>query len=124
MAEKLKLAGVILCYMAITVNAAIAMDLKQFLQAQKDPEARQSSEMYLAGIAEGFAYANAELIYDGKKPFFCRSKELAFNESNHKNILAESITRYEKMGVLKSQLEKLSIVSIYFEGLQITFPCQ
>lgn len=123
MEVKFKTIAILICFTALTISIANAMDLKQFRETRKHPELKKSIEMYVGGVVDGFTWTNAELTYSGEKPFFCQPKDLTPNDFNFLDILDDEIKRYEKMGVLKSQLEKMSIVLILFEGLKYTFPC-
>jgi hypothetical protein len=96
------------------VSAVNALSLNSY-RDEKNDEMRKINKAYLAGVRDGIVTVNHAIALDGKKPYFCLSDDLKFEQ-------AEDILLQE--GKKSCSLECRPVWAVLFEALRDTFPCK
>ena len=127
MRKKLKTIGFLICFIAFTVNSAIAMELQQFRQAQEDSPQKLVYDSWIEGVGVGIDWANAEMILRKMKPLYCPSKNLTLGLENYLDILERQLQKIKEFskknpGTVKD-INKFPVEYLLLQGLINTFPC-
>lgn len=77
-------------------------------------------KIYLIGVSDGLAWANAELEGDGKPPLFCVPDELSLTVDQTQQIFESEIRSQTELGIENEDWPLTSIMSL---AMQRTFPC-
>jgi len=96
------------------VSAVNALSVNSY-RDEKNDEMRKINKAYLAGVRYGIVTVNHAIALEGKKPFFCLSDDLRFEQ-------AEEILLQE--GKKSRSLEYRPVWAVLFEALRDTFPCK
>jgi len=81
-------------------------------------------KMYLTGVGQGFAWANAYL-YDAKQlQLFCQPELLSLGVDNYKRIIDDELARRRKEYMKMAGGKGAPIEFILLSGLKRTFPCK
>ena len=96
------------------VSAVNALSVNSY-RDEKNDEMRKINKAYLAGVRDGIITVNHAIALDGKKPYFCLSDDLRFEQ-------AEDILLQE--GKKSRSLEYRPVWAVLFEALRDTFPCK
>jgi hypothetical protein len=78
---------------------------------------RLDVQFYLMGVANGFAWMNAELHTKKKPQVFCAPDDLAMGVEDYVQLLDQELTRH-------SWSAETSIEPLLLRGLQRRFPCR
>ena len=88
-------------------------------QANKSESDKQLHNLYIAGIASGFMYANAELSISNKELLYCQPTALILTNQNLINMIDDQIeANYE---FYKKHNMKIQVILL--SALMRTFPC-
>ena len=96
------------------VSAVNALSVNSY-RDEKNDEMRKINKAHLAGVRDGIVTVNHAIASEGKKPYFCLSDDLRFEQ-------AEEILLQE--GKKSRSLEYRPVWAVLFEALRDTFPCK
>ncbi len=96
------------------VSAVNVLSVNSYRDVKND-EMRKINKAYLAGVRGGIVTVTHAIALEGKKPYFCLSDDLRFEQ-------AEEILLQE--GKKSRSLEYRPVWAVLFEALRDTFPCE
>ena len=96
------------------VSAVNALSVNSYRDGKND-EMRKINKAYLAGVRDGLVTVNHAIALDGKKPYFCLSDDLRFEQ-------AEEIVLQE--GNKSRSVEYMPVRTVLFDALKGAFPCK
>lgn len=88
----------------------------------RDQMTAATVKMYVMGIGQGIAWANAAAEKNGA-PIFCQPRNFSINGTNYINILDEMITKLESKTTAK-ELNDYPVGMLLLMGMQQAFPCE
>lgn len=100
---------------ALTTETYAGMTVEQY-KSSPDPE---SIDTYLAGVLNGFAFANTELQDQKRKPLFCPASDLVITVEVGRSKLENGLKRYKKFS-----LPLLEIEPMLLRELMESYPCK
>jgi hypothetical protein len=90
---------------------------KELLEAiSSESDKKSVSEIYLAGIFEGFSWSNVLVKNRGEKPFYCQPEKLALKFEQQIDILKKYVVQDPRM------VDAPVGLSIFY-AMRYTFPC-
>lgn len=122
---KFGLAGILM--LMVAQPALSELTVKQYewvLEEQKtNPELKFGLNRYIAGIGEGFNWANARLTFLGQPTLYCQPDNLVLKAPNYLDMLTTHLEREEERisGIGKN---KVMIGALLLDELISTFPCK
>jgi hypothetical protein len=95
-----------------------ALDLKDYLENQKDPMQKVINQAYIHGVGEGFNWVNGGMVSIGRPPLYCQPPKLALTAQNYVDMLDAKIKSQENAATPETHVEPLLLFA-----LMDTFPC-
>ena len=110
----------VLIALVITCQSSFAMDASAYLEANT-PARKQVLEMYIAGVGQGFFWANIEAKNATKVALFCPPTTMTLNSQNYVALLDQQIALYKDTNRVK---DTLPVELVLLRALQDNFPCK
>ena len=116
---------VVMCIAALTVLgaplSAHAMTMRQYHELMKQHP--DSAKLYILGVGEGLALANAALISKKRPNIFCVPNKLSLNIDNYTRILDSEYEEFRK-AASEDVADSRTVSIVLYMGLVATFPCK
>lgn len=105
----------LLSLLLISANVNAGMTVADY---QKNVNS-EAINMYVAGVANGFAFSNTELQSLNKPQLFCQPSNLLLKVPDYKKLLESAFIEFKK-----EKLPSLQIEPILLRKLMQTYPCK
>jgi hypothetical protein len=103
---------------------AADMTVKQYQKEVRSSNRDRADavKMYVMGIGQGIAWANAA-AEKNNAPLYCQPPKFSMDGNNYIGILDKTIGTFESKTTAK-ELNEFPVGMLLFMGLQQAFPCQ
>jgi hypothetical protein len=104
--------------------SAANMTVKQYQKEvnSSDRTRADATKLYVMGVGEGIAWANAA-AENNNAPLYCQPPKFPMNGNNYIDILDRTIKMLESKTTVK-ELNEYPVGLLVLMGLQQSFPCQ
>ena len=106
--------------MLTACQSSFSMDASAYLEAN-NPARKQVVAMYVAGVGQGFFWANEEAKNTAKVALYCPPNTMALNPQNYVALLDQQLTFYKDTSRFK---DTMPIELVLLRALQDNFPCK